>query len=101
MSIQKKWSKFKKENMKKLPNVYGVYELRNEKGEVIYIGEGKVKERMQAHFSSGSDPIPGTTHYRQQPTGGKRRAVERQNTILEQFKQKHGKFPRFNQKKRG
>lgn len=40
MPIAKKWSNFKKENVKEVPDVYGVYELANEAKSTVYIGEG-------------------------------------------------------------
>ena len=60
MPILKRWSSFRKENViKEVPNFYGVYEVADGAKEVLYIGEGKVRDRLLAHFSGGSDLIAG------------------------------------------
>ena len=101
LPISKRWSAFTKTNVNRESNNFGVYELGNASGLVHYIGEGKVRDRLLAHFAVGSDPIPGTGYYRVEYTGGKTRAVQRQNALLSAYKQVHGQLPRFNQRRRG
>lgn len=98
MPLLKKWSAFNKTNVSRETDNFGVYELGNVNG-VIYIGEGKVRTRLLSHFPNGSDPIVGASHYRVEYTGGKTRAVQRQNAELEAYKKTHGKYPRNNQRK--
>lgn len=101
MPIAKKWSNFKKENVKEVPDVYGVYELANEAKSTVYIGEGKLRERLLAHFaSSGCDPIPGVSYFRYEMTKSKKRCIQRQNALLAEYKRKYGQLPEFNQKSR-
>ena len=100
MVIAKRWSNFGKENVRKVPNVYGVYELANGAKDVIYIGEGKLRDRLLAHFAGGSDPIPGASYFRYETTGSKNRCVQRQNALLAEYERKYGRLPRFNQKRR-
>ena len=97
MPIAKKWSNYKKEQVQKVDNVFAVYELADKLNEVIYIGEGKLRERLLAHITSGSDPIPTTSHFRFETTGSKTRCVQRQNALLAEFKRRYGRLPFYNQ----
>ncbi|MHA2223016.1 MAG: DUF7508 domain-containing protein, partial [Candidatus Thorarchaeota archaeon] len=54
MPIAKRWSKFTLHNLYHVPNVFGVYELADY-NEVIYIGSGKLRDRLK-HWKSSSDP---------------------------------------------
>ncbi|HDR7634217.1 TPA: GIY-YIG nuclease family protein [Bacillus mycoides] len=44
-------------------NVIGVYVIQNSDGEVLYVGQGKVKERIKRHYKKLFASIPS---YRQQ-----------------------------------
>ena len=98
MPLLKKWSAFNKTNVSRETDNFGVYELGNVHGE-IYIGEGHVRSRLLAHFRDGNDPIVGASDYRVEYTGGKTRAVQRQNAELATYKRRYGKYPRYNQRK--
>lgn len=99
MPIRRKWSNFRKENVREeVHNVYGVYELANEKQDIINIGEGKIRDRLRAHFADGSDPIPGASYFRYEASGGKNRAIQRYNTLLAEYKRENDSPLRFNQK---
>lgn len=102
MPLSTKWSKYSKVDVQKYEtDNYGIYELANS-NELLYVGEGKVRERLVSHFPGGDDPTPGASHYRTQYTQSKERAVQRQNAELKAYMSSHnGKLPRFNQKKRG
>lgn len=77
---------------------FGVYELGND-DDILYIGEGKVHDRLMAHFPKGSDPIVGSSHYRVEYTGGKKRCKERQNAELRAYYRAKGRYPKFNSRK--
>jgi len=98
MPLAIRWSYFTKTNVSRETNHYGVYELGNS-DDILYIGEGRVYTRLMAHFSDGSDPVVGASLYRVEYTGGKDKAVQRQNAELSAYKRKHGKYPRFNRRK--
>jgi len=100
MPIKKKWSNFRKEHVKKTPDVYGVYELADRSNDVIYIGEGRLRDRLLAHVTNGSDPIPGTSYFRYETTGSKIRCEQRQNALLEEYFRVHGHLPKYNQQRR-
>lgn len=100
MPIVKRWSSFRKERVKEISNVCGVYEMAGRSKDVIYIGEGKLRDRLLAHVTNGSDPIPGASYFRYETTGSKTRCEQRQNALLAEYKRVYGLLPRFNQQKR-
>ena len=100
MPIQKKWSDFTKYRVSQEDDYYGVYELANSNGDILYIGEGRVRSRLLSHFPQGSDPTPGVSYYRVEYTRSKDRCVSRQNALLAEYKRRHGKLPKYNQKSR-
>jgi hypothetical protein len=63
MPIAKPWQSFDPARVKHLPNTYGVYELADERGEVIYIGYAGskanfgIRGRLADHFSE-HEPNP-------------------------------------------
>ena len=101
MPINKKWSVYNKEKVKTVPDVCGVYELADSNGNVLYIGEGRLRERLFSHFSNAPEPTPGVSLFRCEKTGSKRRCVERQNALLAEYRRKYGRLPKYNQKSRG
>lgn len=101
MAIAKKWPRYTKNTVRSVANVYGVYELADGSGNIVYIGEGKLRERLTAHLSIRSDPIPGVSYLRYATTGSKRKAIQRQNALLSEFYRKYGRLPMYNQKRRG
>ena len=98
MGIFKKWIRFNKENVKKVPDVYGAYEIANAAKGTIYIGSGKLRSRLLAHFPRASDPIVGASYFRYEKTGSSKRAKQREKTLLMEYYMKHGRLPKFNQK---
>ena len=101
MPIGKRWSKYTKDHVRNVPNIYGTYELADGDKNVVYIGEGKLYDRLMAHFATGSDPIPAVSHFRYEVTKRKQRAKQRQNALLSKFEENYGKLPKYNQKSRG
>jgi len=102
MPIGKRWSKYTKDHVRDVPNIYGTYELADGDQNVVYIGEGKLYDRLTAHFAKGgSDPIPAVSYFRYEETRSKQRAEQKQNALLLEFKRKYGKLPKYNQKSRG
>lgn len=102
MPIGKRWSKYTKDNVGGVSNIYGTYELASGDPNVVYIGEGKLYDRLMAHFAKGgSDPIPAVSYFRYEATGSKQRAIQRQNALLSKFEENYGELPKYNQKSRG
>ena len=99
--IQKKWSTFNKSRAYGESNNLGVYELGGRFNQVLYIGEGRIREQLLSHFSNGSAPCPGTAGYRVEYTKSKARAVQKQNALLAEYEARYGRLPKYNQKRRG
>jgi len=97
MPIQKKWSSFRKERVKKTSDVCGAYELADRSKDVIYIGEGELRNRLLAHFIKGSDPIPETSYFRYEITESKNQCEHLQNALLEEYFRVYGRLPKYNQ----
>lgn len=96
MPISKRWSKFNASKIADAPDTIGWYELADNSGHVLYIGEGNIRSRLEEALSGGSSPKPGTGQFRYKETNSKRRAEQREREELKQFKEKHGKLPRYN-----
>ena len=79
--IQKKWSPFKEEKIKNVPDVIGVYELADENREIVYIGHGKLKERLSEHFRKKT--CPRARFFRYEKTSSKKRTKERKGSTEE------------------
>ena len=100
MPIKKRWPSYRKERVKKSSDVYAVYELADGSKDVIYIGEGELRNRLLAHVTNGFAPIPGTSYFRYEITGSKTLCVQRQNALLEEYFRVHGHLPKYNQQRR-
>ena len=99
MPIQAKWTNYDKATISGIKNNYGIYEICNKKGEIIYIGEGHLRDRLQDHTRHGSDFIPGATGFRTIVTKSKKVAKQREKSELFKYAAKNnGKLPRFNKK---
>lgn len=96
MPLFQKWSSFRKDNVLDEPDSFGVYELADSVGNILYIGEGRLRSRLNSHFISGSAPIPGTAKYRAEITGVKERAQQRERAEIRSFQRSYGDCPKFN-----
>ena len=71
MPLLIKWSAFNKNNVLAESNSYGIYEIGDNDGKIRYIGEGRLKDRLNSHFVGGEEPIPRSAKYRKEVTGSK------------------------------
>lgn len=100
MPLSIKWSDFTKENVSKEKDNYGIYELGDSVGDILYIGQGIIRNRLMSHFlNNGQDPIPGSSKYRVEYTGGQRIAEQRERSELDTYYKKYGKYPKYNQRR--
>jgi len=91
MTIQKRWSKPSK--AKNAPEKSGVYEFGNSQGTVLKIGEGdNLKERIMKQVPSKPKDV---TRIRWLPA---RNAEKLEKQMLEEFKEKHGRLPKYNER---
>ncbi|TET07923.1 MAG: excinuclease ABC subunit C [Candidatus Thorarchaeota archaeon] len=96
MPIDKNWSSFTMQNLKIIRNVFGVYELGNRNGVVIYIGSGKLHDRL-THWKSSSNPcIKQATNFRYEELYSDERCRQREESLLVDFKRRHGRLPECN-----
>lgn len=93
MPASKRWIDFNEENIKQLPNAYGVYQLADENKEVVYIGEGKLIHNVLAHLSGEKGSI---SYFRFRENNSKKSSKIRQNILLKEFKEKNGEMPKLN-----
>ena len=106
MPLAKRWSAFNKEDIKNFESDnFGIYEIgHSATGEILYIGEGKVKARLLAHMPDGKrnhETVVGGDVYRVEYTGGKTKAIQRQNAELDTFRKQNGdKNPKYNSQRR-
>ncbi|MDI6724916.1 MAG: hypothetical protein QMD61_09760 [Methanobacterium sp.] len=96
MPVSKRWIDFNEENVKELLNTYGVYQLADVKKEVIYIGEGKLRHNLLVQFNDESEKTTSTVYFRYRENNSKKSSKQRQNILLKEFIDKHGKPPKFN-----
>ena len=54
MPIAKRWSRFRWDKLDEVPNVLGVYELADDNDYIIYIGSGRLRNRL-LHWKSSND----------------------------------------------
>lgn len=98
MPLYKKWSAFNKVNVLNETDAYGVYELGDSNGEIVYIGHGRIRDRLNSHFLGGRHPIPRTSLYRFAVTGSKQRAEERERAEIKAYFRTHGRCPSYNKR---
>jgi len=99
MPIQAKWSDFTKDNVNKEKDNFGIYELGDTSGDSLYIGRGRVRNRLTSHFLNGSDPIPGSSKYRTEYTESELRCEQRERAEMDAYFKKYGKYPKYNQRR--
>ena len=80
-----------KENISNLPTEDGNYNLFNKKGEIVYTGQGNIKNRIQSHVKDPKKQFTSFT-YNIEPSAKKREQTE-ENRI------KRHKPPQNKQKK--
>lgn len=95
--IQKKWSRFDLATVQEAPNTYGVYEIGNRLRNVIYIGSGRIRDRLFHHLSRGKMCVRNKGQYvRWEEMGRSDRAQQRENALLKRFQHEKGQWPECN-----
>lgn len=98
MPLAKPWSSFTRSKIKDVPNNIGIYEIAREGGgskTILYIGEGKLRNRLIVHLPGRKEPIPGSL-FRVKETQSKRRSKQLERKHLRRFKNKNEGIPRYN-----
>lgn len=95
MPIRKKWSSYNVDALRRIPNTLGIYELADNSGTILYIGEGNIRERLADHLT-GEDKKVGAGQFRYEETKSKTRAQQRERSELRKYEKKHGRLPKYN-----
>jgi len=98
MPIVKRWSRFTNNNVNGVRNVYEVYELGDSNGVVIYIGSGKLHDRLNHWKSSSESCKRNARNFRHEELGSADRCSQKERALLANFMRKHGKLPRCNER---
>lgn len=98
MPIEKKWSHFTKDNVDREGDNYGVYELGDTDGYVIYIGQGRLYTRLISHFIGASHTIPGTKYYRVEYRNSKESAEQGERRLLREHERNWDTLPKYNKR---
>lgn len=88
--IPKRWSK-KSDAMDRAPENIGVYELAYARS-TVYIGSGEIRARLYACDKKGMS----FNQVRWQETNSTVRARQKERKYLKQFKDRHGRLPKYN-----
>ena len=64
-----------KENISNLPSKDGNYNLFNRKEEIVYTGQGNIKDRISAHSNDPNMPFTSYS-YTLEPSARKRKEIE-------------------------
>ncbi|MGF7118051.1 DUF7508 domain-containing protein [Methanobacterium oryzae] len=95
MPASKRWIDFNEENVKQIPNVYGVYQFADENKEILYIGEGKLRHNISIYLEE-SNTKTNIAYFRYRENDSKKSSKQRQSIVLKDYREKHGKLPEFN-----
>lgn len=98
MPIAKRWSDFNWDKLNEVPDVYGVYELGDYAGNVIYIGSGRLRDRLRYWKSIGDTCIMQARKFRYEELRSEERCRERERALLREHQRLHGKLPRCNER---
>lgn len=94
MPLAKRWSVFDYEHIDREYDTYGCYELGDADGEIVYIGQGRVRQRLMAHF--GDRKKRRVALYRCTYCRSKRRAIQMERVELQQHAYLYGELPLYN-----
>jgi predicted GIY-YIG superfamily endonuclease len=84
------WLEFSAENLKNTPTTLGVYAIANADKKVIYIGEGHIKARLQAHRRKSE--FEQAAYYKYEKLSSKLRCQQRERALHKEFLKKHKGF---------
>ena len=92
-----RWKKFTKENIRRESDAKGNYQLADLRGEIVYIGEGRVRQRLMAHWNNIGDK-PRVNYYRCFYTGSKDISKRSERKQMDDYKKKHKFLPRYSER---
>ncbi len=84
---QATWLKISPSNLKLIPDVIGVYVIGNTSKKTIYIGEGRIKDRVKAHVKNPK--FTDAAYFMIEVTNSKRRAQQRERALHRAYIKKY------------
>lgn len=100
MPIRKKWSEFTPENVSKLSNERGSYELANRQKRIVDIGgsdgKGGVRSRLQQRLRDGKPPT--AKYFRTEEAGLFSSGISSEASHSKKYQEQHGRKPRYTQR---
>jgi hypothetical protein len=99
--IQKKWTRFTRENVKKLPNWRGAYELANAFKIVIDQGGSDspisgIRGRLLSHLATGK--YPTARYFRVEFVGFLNSGIGLEASHAKRFHDKYGRKPKYTER---
>ena len=91
----KKWT-FAKSVVVLERDEYGVYELLDSNGIILYIGHGKIMTSLLQHLENGTYPITGARGFSVEYTWDRIKSETRHREELARYYKEYGAYPRFN-----
>ena len=95
LPLAKRWSIFDKENIEGEYDTYGCYELGDENKEIVYIGQGRVRQRLMNHWRDTKHK-PRISYYRCTYCGSKKKAIQMERVELQQYEYLYEELPLYN-----
>ena len=95
MALAKRWSIFDLDVIEREADTYGCYELGDSHGNIVYIGQGRIRQRLMAHWRDIEDK-PRISYYRCTYCGSKYRAEQIERIELAIYEDQYGELPRYN-----
>ena len=95
MPLAKRWSVFDSDNIEREADTYGCYELGNSRGNIVYIGHGRIRQRLMAHWRNVENK-PRISYYRCTYCGSKERAIQMERVELQQYVYLYGELSLYN-----
>lgn len=75
---------------------YGVYELLDPIGNILYFGHGKIIASLLQHFDDGAYPVIGARRFSVEYIWDKVESERRHGEEMVKYHKKHGTYPKFN-----
>ena len=64
--------------------------------EIVYIGHGRLKERLRRHFTENI--YKEVTYFRYEETFSKEKAKKREKALLSKFEKENKRLPKYNKR---
>jgi predicted GIY-YIG superfamily endonuclease len=94
--VWRKWEYYSNHFVGYDPDKLGVYELDDKDKNTVYYGSGNIKSRLLDHLNKRECPL--TRYYRFELFTTEVECRRREEELLKEYKQRHGKLPMYNER---